>query len=66
MSMQLFKVSIRGSVRAFFSNLLLLLVYQPEQQESSLERVFKQVTVTLQQLALTGHGQATLVQTDSA
>ncbi|CEG63584.1 hypothetical protein RMATCC62417_00704 [Rhizopus microsporus] len=56
----------KGGVHVFFSNLLLLLVYQHEQQESSLERVFKQVTVTLQQLALTGHGQATLVQTDSA
>lgn len=42
-----------------------LLVYQHEQEASSLEKVYKQVVVTIEQLTLSGHGQASLIQPNS-
>ncbi|KAG1139903.1 hypothetical protein G6F37_003576 [Rhizopus arrhizus] len=40
-------------------------LYQHEQEASSLEKVYKQVVVTIEQLTLSGHGQASLIQPNS-
>ncbi|KAI9267375.1 concanavalin A-like lectin/glucanase domain-containing protein [Sporodiniella umbellata] len=37
-------------------------LYQNKQETSCLEKLYKQIVVTIEQLSLSGHGQATLVQ----